>query len=78
MAAYNIFADIQGHKKRIYYPSTLGTLISIGRGRGLGEIRKLRIKGSLASWLKEFVPLKYRYSLGGVKMLAPALLGGKK
>lgn len=73
LAAYNIYADITNLKKQIYQPASIGTLISIGRGKGLGEVKTFKIKGSAASWIKELVPIKYRYSLGGVKMIASDL-----
>lgn len=69
VAAYNIYADIKGKSKQVYNPVVLGTLISIGRGCGLGKIKSFKLKGTTASLLKELVPLKYRYSLGGLKML---------
>lgn len=78
IAAYNIYADITGQEKKAYRPSAIGTLISIGRGRGLGEMKAFRLKGAAAAWLKELIPIKYRYSLGGLKMLVPGFLNPKK
>lgn len=69
VAAYNIYADITGKPKQVYKPMVLGTLISIGRRCGLGNIKTFKLKGATASFLKELIPLKYRYSLGGLKML---------
>jgi NADH dehydrogenase len=68
VAAYNIYADITGKEKRVYHPLILGTLVSIGRGKGLGKVTSFKLKGITASLLKEAIPLKYRYSLGGLKM----------
>lgn len=69
VAAYNIYADIAGKSKQVYKPMVLGTLISIGWRCGLGNIKTFKLKGATASLLKELIPLKYRYSLGGLKML---------
>lgn len=69
VAGHNIYADITEKEKIVYQPKSIGTLISIGRGKGLGEVSTFTFKGSAASWLKGIIPLKYRYSLGGFKML---------
>ncbi|MEG6616020.1 NAD(P)/FAD-dependent oxidoreductase [Peptococcaceae bacterium 1198_IL3148] len=68
VAAYNIYADITGKEKRVYQPVVLGTLVSIGRGKAFGNVKTFKFKGITASWLKEAIPVKYRYSLGGLKM----------
>lgn len=69
LVAHNVYADITGGEKRVYHPVVMGTLVSIGRGQGLGQVKAFKLKGKTAAWLKEFIPLKYRYSLGGLKML---------
>ncbi len=69
LAAYNIYADITGKNKKIYRPVLLGTLISIGRRKGLGKIKTFKIKGAAAALLKDIIPIKYRFSLGGLKIL---------
>lgn len=74
IVAYNVYADINNLEKKTYQPTSIGTLISIGRGKGLGEVKTFKIKGSAASWIKKLVPIKYRYSLGGIKMLTTDFL----
>jgi len=74
LAAYNIYADITGQEKKIYFPSVIGTLISIGRRRGIGQVKSFRLKGTTAAWLKELIPIKYRYSMGGLKMVSSKLV----
>lgn len=70
IAAYNIYADIMGLEKKIYRPNNIGTVISIGRSKAFGEVKSFKFKGPAASWLKELIPVKYRYSLGGLKFLS--------
>ncbi len=70
IAAYNIYADIMGLEKKVYVPSSIGTVISIGRGKAFGEVKSFKFKGPAATWLKELIPAKYRYSLGGLKLLS--------
>ena len=70
IAAHNIYADIMGLEKKVYVPSSIGTVISIGRGKAFGEVKSFKFKGPAATWLKELIPVKYRYSLGGLKLLS--------
>ena len=70
VAAYNIYADINGLEKKTYQPNSIGTVISIGRGKAFGELKSFKFKGPAATWLKELIPVKYRYSLGGLKLLS--------
>ncbi|MDO7786230.1 NAD(P)/FAD-dependent oxidoreductase [Desulforamulus aquiferis] len=75
LVANNIYADLFGKEKRIYHPSSLGTIISIGRKKGVGEIKSIKLRGTTASLLKSVIPRKYLYSIGGFKMLSPDLRG---
>ncbi len=70
ICAYNIYADISGKNKKVYRPAVLGTLISIGSKKGLGKIKGFKLKGTAAVLLKDLIPIKYRYSLGGLKLLS--------
>ncbi|ABO48980.1 FAD-dependent pyridine nucleotide-disulfide oxidoreductase [Desulforamulus reducens MI-1] len=67
--AQNIYADITGEDVKVYKPSLILLCISVGRGRGLGESKKFRIKGMTAALLKKMIPLKYYFALGGLKLL---------
>ncbi|MBO8137837.1 MAG: NAD(P)/FAD-dependent oxidoreductase [Desulfotomaculum sp.] len=73
LAAYNIYADIRGWDKKEYHPSLIFLLIHVGRHQAVGEamnkLRRIKLTGSHAAWLKNIIPLKYRYMLGGFKML---------
>ncbi|MTI81621.1 MAG: NAD(P)/FAD-dependent oxidoreductase [Firmicutes bacterium] len=72
-AAYNVYADIKGIKKKVYQSALILLLIHIGCRRAVGEpvnkMKRLKLKGTLAAWIKRLIPLKYSLSLGGVKML---------
>lgn len=73
IAAYNIFADILGLQKKVYIPSLICLLIHIGSKNAVGEpvnmFRNIKLKGSLATWVKKLIPLKYSFVLGGIGML---------
>lgn len=70
IVARNIYRDICGDKKLPYQPRTVLLLITVGRGKGLGETKKyFRITGRSAAWLKKIIPLRYLYLLGGLKLI---------
>ncbi|MTI80402.1 MAG: NAD(P)/FAD-dependent oxidoreductase [Firmicutes bacterium] len=82
-AAYNIYADIKGGRKREYRPSMIFLLIHVGPSQAAGEainkLNQLKLKGNYAAWLKNLIPLKYNYMLGGLKrMLGKPKLGKPK
>lgn len=72
-AAYNVYADILGLQKKKYIPSLICLLIHIGSQDAVGEpvnkFKNIKLKGSLAAWIKNLIPLKYSFVVGGVKML---------
>lgn len=67
--AQNIYADITGQSLKEHQPGSILLCITVGRGRGLGESKKFRIKGISAALLKKFIPFKYFFSIGGLKLL---------
>ncbi|GAB6181654.1 NAD(P)/FAD-dependent oxidoreductase [Desulfotomaculum defluvii] len=67
--AHNIYANIKGQALKVHHPGLILLCITVGRGRGLGESKKFRIKGVSAALLKKFIPLKYFFSIGGLKLL---------
>lgn len=73
IAAYNIFADILGLQKKVYIPSLICLLIHIGSRKAVGEpvnkFESIKLKGPLAVWVKNMIPLKYSFVLGGIKLL---------
>ncbi|MEG6520527.1 NAD(P)/FAD-dependent oxidoreductase [Desulfotomaculum sp. 1211_IL3151] len=67
--AQNIYADITGQPLKEHQPGLILLCITVGRGRGLGESKKFRIKGVSAALLKKFIPIKYFFTIGGLKLL---------
>lgn len=74
VAAYNIYADMKGLPKKRFRPQSVGVLASLGPGKGIGMIKTVRAKGLTAALAKEMVPMRYLYSLGGIKLLAKKML----
>lgn len=78
-AANNIFADIMGLQKKPYRPSIIFLLIHIGRNTAVGEavnkLKFIKLKGSLAVRIKNLIPLKYSFVLGGLDSLLCDLVG---
>ncbi|WP_031515869.1 NAD(P)/FAD-dependent oxidoreductase [Desulfofalx alkaliphila] len=68
LVAQNIYRDILGKPLLEFRPGNILLLISVGKGRGLGESEKISFTGRIASWLKKAVPIKYKYFIGGLKM----------
>nr|WP_238480762.1 NAD(P)/FAD-dependent oxidoreductase [Desulforadius tongensis] len=81
VVARNIYADIIGIKKKVYRPSLIFLLIHIGRHQAVGEpvnkMKKLKLKGFYAAWIKNLIPLKYSLRLGGFRMLFRRLFPNK-
>lgn len=72
VVAYNIIADILGFRKKVYSPALICLLIHIGSQIAVGEpvnkLRRIKLKGPLAARIKNFIPLKYGFALGGIGM----------
>jgi NADH dehydrogenase len=49
--ASNIAASIQGRELRPFTYETMGMLAALGRQKGIGRIRKLRVRGFLGWWV---------------------------
>ncbi len=51
VCAYNIAADLQGHKKKPFIFKPSGLLVSVGKHWAVAELGPLRFKGFFAWWL---------------------------
>ncbi|UOF88905.1 NAD(P)/FAD-dependent oxidoreductase [Fodinisporobacter ferrooxydans] len=69
-AAENICNLIQGKPLSPFTPNLKGTLASLGRDLGVGDVAGMKASGIPAALLKEFTKVKYLYSLGGLKMVS--------
>ncbi|MHB1128095.1 MAG: NAD(P)/FAD-dependent oxidoreductase [Bacillota bacterium] len=76
LVAKNIHASITGQPMYPFDASSAGVLISLGRGQGVGKVGRFRPRGYPAVLLKEFIPLRYKYSLGGLRLLVRMMFKG--
>ncbi|MCY0870121.1 MAG: NAD(P)/FAD-dependent oxidoreductase [Firmicutes bacterium] len=70
VAATNVLATLRGRPLRRFQPHIVGTLASLGRHRGVGNVGGIEAYGSVAAAAKEFTKAKYLYQLGGLKMVS--------
>lgn len=70
VAATNVLAQLRGRPLRRFSPHIVGTLASLGRHRGVGNVAGIDTHGSVAVVAKEFTKAKYLYQLGGLTMVS--------
>ncbi|MCL6598216.1 MAG: NAD(P)/FAD-dependent oxidoreductase [Alicyclobacillus macrosporangiidus] len=68
--AENVSSAVHGHPLKVFRPSIKGTLASLGREVGVGNIGKFPVKGFLAGLAKEATKVKYFWELGGLRLTA--------
>ncbi|MCL6636988.1 MAG: NAD(P)/FAD-dependent oxidoreductase [Alicyclobacillus sp.] len=68
--AENVSSAVHGHALKPFRASLKGTLASLGREVGVGNIGKLALKGAVASLAKEATKVKYLWELGGLRLTA--------
>jgi len=73
LAAWNIYAQIRGLPMGKFRPSSLGVVASLGPGKGVGMVKSIKTKGLTTALVKEMVPLRYLYMLGGMRLMAKRL-----
>jgi NADH dehydrogenase len=70
VAAENVRRMLLGQNAKTFTPRILGTLASLGPGKGIGTIRGLNTAGTTASVLKDLTKIRYLWNIGGLKLLA--------
>lgn len=70
--AKNLHALVHGHKEdmKSFRPSLKGTLASLGREVGVGDMGGIPVRGMVASLAKEATKVKYLWELGGMRLTA--------
>jgi NADH:ubiquinone reductase (H+-translocating) len=66
--AENLTSAMHGQAMKPFHASLKGTLASLGREVGVGDVFNLQVKGAVASMAKEATKVKYLYELGGVRL----------
>ncbi|MGN7471713.1 NAD(P)/FAD-dependent oxidoreductase [Brevibacillus sp. SAFN-007a] len=62
----NLVALIRGELPQKFVPHLQGTLASLGRGEGIGQVGSKKLFGSTAAMMKKASDLRYLYKIGGV------------
>jgi NADH dehydrogenase len=66
--ADNLTSLMHGQAMRPFKANLKGTLASLGREVGVGDVFNVKVKGAVASMAKEATKIKYLYELGGVRL----------
>jgi len=62
----NLAAAIRGELTQKFTPHLQGTLASLGKGEGIGQVGGKKLFGSTAAMLKKASDLRYLYKIGGI------------
>lgn len=62
----NLVAIIRGEVAHKFTPHLQGTLASLGKGEGIGQVGSKKLFGSTAAMMKKASDLRYLYKIGGV------------
>ncbi|MGZ0050629.1 NAD(P)/FAD-dependent oxidoreductase [Brevibacillus gelatini] len=62
----NLAALIRGELPQKFVPHLQGTLASLGKGEGIGQVGSKKLFGSTAAMMKKASDLRYLYKIGGV------------
>lgn len=62
----NLVAMIRGGLTQKFIPHLQGTLASLGKGEGIGQVGSKKLFGSTAALMKKASDLRYLYKIGGV------------
>lgn len=62
----NLVAMIRHEPPRKFTPHLQGTLASLGKGEGIGQVGGKKVFGSTAAMLKKASDLRYLYKIGGI------------
>ncbi|MGF9906991.1 NAD(P)/FAD-dependent oxidoreductase [Brevibacillus porteri] len=62
----NLAALVRGDLPQKFIPHLQGTLASLGKGEGIGQVGSKKLFGSTAAMMKKASDLRYLYKIGGV------------
>lgn len=62
----NLVALIRGELTHKFTPELLGTLASLGKGEGMGQVGSKKLFGTSAALMKKASDLRYLYKIGGI------------
>ncbi len=62
----NLVALVRGDLTHKFTPHLQGTLASLGKGEGIGQVGSKKLFGSTAAMMKKASDLRYLYKIGGV------------
>ncbi len=62
----NLAALVRGELPQKFIPHLQGTLASLGKGEGIGQVGSKKLFGSTAAMMKKASDLRYLYKIGGV------------
>ncbi|CAI8938713.1 NAD(P)/FAD-dependent oxidoreductase [Brevibacillus sp. BC25] len=62
----NLAALVRGDLPQKFTPHLQGTLASLGKGEGIGQVGSKKLFGSTAAMMKKASDLRYLYKIGGV------------
>lgn len=66
----NVSAAIHGQSMKPFHADLQGTLASLGREVGVGDLKGIPVQGMVAGLAKEATKVKYLWQLGGVRLAA--------
>lgn len=66
--ADNVSSAVHGQSMKSFHASLKGTLASLGREVGVGNIGKFPVRGVIAGLAKEATKVKYLWDLGGIRL----------
>lgn len=66
--ADNVSSAAHGQAMKSFHASLKGTLASLGREVGVGNIGKFPVRGVVAGFAKEATKIKYLWDLGGIRL----------
>ena len=67
--AHNIEYAKYGQEMKSFHPHSMGTLASLGRQAGVGEVLGMPVHGMIGGMFKESTKVKYLWELGGLRLL---------
>jgi len=73
-AAYNIYAELTGKRRRRFKPKIVGQFVSLGGHQAVGWIWRFRVSGVLAWLLKRLSVFRYLNLIGGPKLMITKFL----
>ena len=66
----NVSSAVHGQRLKPFHADLQGTLASLGREVGVGDLKGIPVQGMVAGLAKEATKVKYLWQLGGVRLAA--------